>query len=310
MQNNISGIIVVNKEKDWTSHDCVAVMRRLVSVKRIGHTGTLDPMAEGVLPICIGTSTRIMEYLDIDYKTYRCEMTLGIETDTQDIWGEVISEKQVEGITKEEILKVCSEFVGDINQIPPKYSALKVNGKKLYEYARSGQEVEIKSRKINIKELTVINIVDNKVTFDVTCSKGTYVRTICKDIGDKLGCLATMSGLTRIRSGIFKIEDSITITELREMTREGILKRLLPPDYPLVHFGKIDLKGNGPKDFINGKKMNLLKRKDEIYILEISNHKEMYKVYYGKTFLGVARIEDNILVADKVFNVRIDNESI
>lgn len=310
MQNNISGIIVVNKEKDWTSHDCVAVMRRLVSVKRIGHTGTLDPMAEGVLPICIGTTTRIMEYLDIDYKTYRCEMTLGLETDTQDIWGEVISEKPTNNITKDDILNVCSEFVGDITQIPPKYSALKVNGKKLYEYARSGQEVEIKSRIINIKELNVIEIIDNKVTFDVTCSKGTYVRTICKDIGDKLGCLATMSGLTRIASGVFNIEDSSTITELREMAREDILKRLLPPDYPLVHFGKINLDSIAAKDFINGKKMNVLKRNEEINILEKSNHNEMYKVYFGETFLGVARIEENILIADKVFNVRIDNESI
>ncbi|MEG0430422.1 MAG: tRNA pseudouridine(55) synthase TruB [Anaerovoracaceae bacterium] len=310
MQKDINGIIVINKQKDWTSHDCVAVMRRLVSVKRIGHTGTLDPMAEGVLPICIGTSTRIMEYLDLDFKTYLCTMKLGITTDTQDIWGNVLVQKDTSNIKKEDIVKVCSTFVGEITQVPPKYSALKVNGKKLYEYARAGQDVEIKSRKITIKNLDIKEINGDEIVFEVTCSKGTYVRTICQDIGEALGVGGTMSGLTRTASGVFNIQNSITIDELRQKTREEILEMLLPTDYPLVNFGVLKLNYEAAKDFVNGKKMNTIKRTSEITKTSNSLYNEMYKIYFNDDFLGIARIENNILIADKVFNVRIQNENI
>ncbi|MEG0291338.1 MAG: tRNA pseudouridine(55) synthase TruB [Anaerovoracaceae bacterium] len=310
MQKDINGIIVINKQKDWTSHDCVAVMRRLVSVKRIGHTGTLDPMAEGVLPICIGTSTRIMEYLDLDFKTYLCTMKLGITTDTQDIWGNVLVQKDTSNIKKEDIVKVCSTFVGEITQVPPKYSALKVNGKKLYEYARAGQDVEIKSRKITIKNLDIKEINGDEIAFEVTCSKGTYVRTICQDIGEALGVGGTMSGLTRTASGVFNIQNSITIDELRQKTREEILEMLLPTDYPLVNFGVLKLNYEAAKDFVNGKKMNTIKRTSEITKTSNSLYNEMYKIYFNDDFLGIARIENNILIADKVFNVRIQNENI
>lgn len=304
--SNINGIIVVNKPQNWTSHDCVAVMRRAVGVKRIGHTGTLDPMATGVLPVCIGTSARIMEYLDLDNKTYRCTMKLGITTDTEDVWGEVLTEADPSSVTEEQIREVFAGFVGEIEQIPPKYSALKVNGKKLYEYARAGQDVEIKSRKITISSIDIEKIEGDEITFVVVCSKGTYVRTICKDIGDKLGCGAAMSALTRIASGIFTLEEAIDIEKIKEMTKEEIIEKLYPTDYPLIHFGRINLTAIQAKDFVNGKRM----KRENLEIVDASKHEEMYNVYYGDEFLGVAQFDRHILKSHKVFNVRMQNESI
>lgn len=304
--NKTNGIIVINKPQDWTSHDCVAVMRRATGIKRIGHTGTLDPMATGVLPICIGTATRIMEYMDLDWKTYRATLKLGIETDTEDIWGEVISEKSTEGISKEQIVQVVNSFIGEIEQIPPKYSALKVNGKKLYEYARAGQEVKIKSRKITVKEIIINDISGDNVDLTITCSKGTYIRTICSDIGKKLGCGATMSSLVRTASGIFKLKDAIEIEDIKKMSKEEILDRLIDTDVSLVHFGKINLDAKKAKDFVNGKKI----RRKEIDIVGESNHQNMYNIYYSNEFLGVAKIEEGVLKAHKVFNVRMQNENI
>lgn len=304
--NKTNGIIVINKPQDWTSHDCVAVMRRATGIKRIGHTGTLDPMATGVLPICIGTATRIMEYMDLDWKTYRATLKLGIETDTEDIWGEVTSEKSTEKISKEQIVQVVNSFIGEIEQIPPKYSALKVNGKKLYEYARAGQEVKIKSRKITVKEIIINEIFGDSVDFTITCSKGTYIRTICSDIGKKLGCGATMSSLVRAASGIFKLEDAIEIEDIKKMPKEEILDRLIDTDVPLVHFGKINLDAKKAKDFVNGKKI----REKEIDIVGESNYQNMYNIYYSNEFLGVAKIEKGVLKAHKVFNVRMQNENI
>lgn len=301
----MNGIIVVNKPQNWTSHDCVAVMRRATGVKRIGHTGTLDPMATGVLPVCIGTSTRIMEYLDLDWKTYRCTMKLGITTDTEDIWGEVLTEADPSNVTEEQIREVFKGFTGEIEQIPPKYSALKVNGKKLYEYARAGQEVEIKSRKITIDSIEIEEIKGDEITFTVVCSKGTYVRTICKDIGDKLGCGAAMSALTRIASGVFKIEEAVDIEDVKKMSPEEIQAKLYATDYPLVHFGKIQMDNVQARDFVNGKRM----KRNNLNIVDESRHEEMYNVYYGEEFLGVAKFEGHVLKSHKVFNVRMQNDS-
>lgn len=303
--DNINGIIVVNKPQNWTSHDCVAIMRRKTGIKRIGHTGTLDPMATGVLPICIGTATRIMEYMDLDWKTYRCTLKLGITTDTEDIWGKTIEEKDWHHISKDEIRNTIKQFVGEIEQVPPKYSALKVDGKKLYEYAREGKEVKIKSRKIIVKNIDINDIDGDTVDFTVECSKGTYIRTICKDIGEKLGCGAAMSSLVRTASGVFDIENAIDIQAVKEMEKDEILKRLVPTEYPLVHFGQLVLDKYKAKDFVNGKK---LKRKD-VTIVKESSHKEMYNVYFEKEFLGVAAFEGDILKAHKVFNVRMQNEN-
>ena len=249
------GILILNKPQDWTSHDCVAVCRRVTGVKKVGHGGTLDPMAEGLLPVFIGKATKIMEYLDLDYKTYRCTAKLGITTDTQDVWGEVLEEKSPAGVTEsEDICEKLQAFRGRITQLPPKYSAVRINGKRLYEYARDGEEVEIRPRDVEIKELAVtdIDMDEHTVTFDVTCSKGTYIRTICSDLGDALGCGGAMQSLSRTESGAFTLENAVTPYELKNMTPEDIEERLLDIDLPLSHLGKAEMAPDRTKYFCNG----------------------------------------------------------
>lgn len=306
--DNINGVIVVNKPQNWTSHDCVAVVRRVIGVKRVGHTGTLDPMATGVLPVCVGTAARINEYLDYDTKTYDCVMKLGIITDTLDIWGEVLEERPVPDMDEAVIAETIMGFTGEISQIPPKYSALKVAGKKLYEYARAGQEVEIKPRKINIKHISVNNIdLENKeISFTVECSKGTYIRSLCADIGEKLGCGACMSGLVRTKTGVFTLDDTVDIEAVKKMSREELVSKLFPTDYPLVQFGRVELSANRAKDFVNGKKIP----KRDLAIVRESSRDDFYNVYFNDIFLGVAKLVKGVLSAHKVFDVRMQNVSI
>lgn len=306
--DNINGVVVVNKPQNWTSHDCVAVVRRVIGVKRVGHTGTLDPMATGVLPVCVGTAARINEYLDYDTKTYDCVMKLGIITDTLDIWGEVLEERPVPDMDEAVIAETIMGFTGEISQIPPKYSALKVAGKKLYEYARAGQEVEIKPRKINIKHISVNNIdLENKeISFTVECSKGTYIRSLCADIGEKLGCGACMSGLVRTKTGVFTLDDTVDIEAVKKMSREELVSKLFPTDYPLVQFGRVELSANRAKDFVNGKKIP----KRDLAIVRESSRDDFYNVYFNDIFLGVAKLVKGVLSAHKVFDVRMQNVSI
>lgn len=306
--DNINGVVVVNKPQNWTSHDCVAVVRRVIGVKRVGHTGTLDPMATGVLPVCVGTAARINEYLDYNTKTYDCVMKLGIITDTLDIWGEVLEERPVPDMDEAVIAETIMGFTGEISQIPPKYSALKVAGKKLYEYARAGQEVEIKPRKINIKHISVNNIdLENKeISFTVECSKGTYIRSLCADIGEKLGCGACMSGLVRTKTGVFTLDDTVDIEAVKKMSREELVSKLFPTDYPLVQFGRVELSANRAKDFVNGKKIP----KRDLTIVRESSRDDFYNVYFNDTFLGVAKLVKGVLSAHKVFDVRMQNVSI
>lgn len=306
--DNINGVVVVNKPQNWTSHDCVAVVRRVIGVKRVGHTGTLDPMATGVLPVCVGTAARINEYLDYDTKTYDCVMKLGVITDTLDIWGEVLEERPVPDMDEAVIAETIMGFTGEISQIPPKYSALKVAGKKLYEYARAGQEVEIKPRKINIKHISVnnINLENKEISFTVECSKGTYIRSLCADIGEKLGCGACMSGLVRTKTGVFTLDDTVDIEAVKKMSREELVSKLFPTDYPLVQFGRVELSTNRAKDFVNGKKIP----KRDLTIVRESSRDDFYNVYFNDTFLGVAKLVKGVLSAHKVFDVRMQNVSI
>ncbi len=314
---NKTGIINVNKPADWTSHDCVAVMRRVLGVKRVGHTGTLDPMATGVLPICVGTATRIMEYLDLDFKTYRCEMRLGLESDTLDIWGNIVSQQDPSGVTEADIQKAFQPFQGMIQQIPPKYSALKVNGKKLYQYARAGEAVDIKPRKVYIQDIAVENIdlEQHQITWTVTCSKGTYIRSICRDIGRVLGCGAVMTALTRTASGAFQIKDAVDIRQIREMGQEDAEHLLLSPDYPLTHFGTGILDRETALRFCNGEHVSLqnikierepVYREKEPHIPVREEYRNAYNLYCGERgqeiFLGVAFYSSKYkkLVADKV----------
>ena len=263
------GILILNKTQDWTSHDCVAVCRRVLrlkGVKKIGHGGTLDPMACGVLPIYIGKATRLMEYTDLDDKTYRCTARLGLITDTLDIWGETLEERSTEGITEEAIREALGAFHGEIEQYPPMYSSVRVNGKRLYQYARDGETVEVKPRKVTIREFIIENIDMEKmeVSFEVTCSKGTYIRTICSDLGEALGCGAAMSALTRVASGIFRIEDGVDPEALKTMEEDEIEKLIIDTDKPLVHFGKVEMSEDRAKYF----KMGNAIRWKQIRVLE------------------------------------------
>ena len=222
----MDGLINIYKEKGFTSHDVVAKMRGILRMKKIGHTGTLDPDATGVLPVCVGKGTRLCSLLENHDKTYRAVLLLGMETDTQDVTGQILAEKPV-CVTEEQVLEVLPAFWGKIMQIPPMYSALKVNGKKLYEYAREGKVIEREARPVEIYELTVEKIDLPRITMTVSCSKGTYIRTLCHDIGQALGCGGCMESLVRTRVGDFHLEQAITLKELEAKRDAGELDSCL-----------------------------------------------------------------------------------
>ena len=234
MNNECNGIINVYKEKGFTSHDVVAKLRGICKMKKVGHTGTLDPEAIGVLPVCFGSGTKLCDMLTDWDKEYIAVLRLGITTDTQDMTGQVLSrceERELQKLTEERVREAVMRFVGDYDQIPPMYSALKVDGKKLYELARAGREVERKPRRVRIEEIEIQSVELPLVTFRVVCSKGTYIRTLCHDIGANLGCGGAMESLTRSRVGIFGIEDALTLTELQRLRDEDkITNVIVPPD--------------------------------------------------------------------------------
>jgi len=211
----LNGIVVVNKEKGFTSHDVVNVVRKTLGTRKVGHTGTLDPNATGVLPICVGKSTKACDMLTFSDKEYIAGVKLGITTDTYDIWGEVLSESEV-NVSIDKLKEAISHFTGEIEQLPPMYSAIKQNGKKLYELAREGIEVERKKRKITIYECELLSFEGDTFTIRVYCSKGTYIRSLCHDIGEYLGCGATMESLERTKSSVFDIKHSIILDALKE----------------------------------------------------------------------------------------------
>lgn len=304
-----NGILNINKPEGWTSQDVVAKLRGRLHIRRVGHTGTLDPMATGVLPVCFGKATRIIEYYDDDFKTYEAEMKLGMVTDTLDSTGTVLETKPVD-VSEEDVIQAIDSFREWITQIPPKYSALKVNGKPLYKYAREGVEVEIKSRKIYVEDIQTVevNLGENRILFRVTCSKGTYIRTICDDIGKKLGCGGTMTALQRIQSGCFRVEDARTLPEILEMTDEELERCVIPMDETLVHLGRIELKSMESVPFYyNGREIDtgyvnvLASPAVPEAMQEESRLGDKYRVYdpEGK-FLGVSSLRENTLYPEKV----------
>lgn len=212
----MDGVINVYKEKGYTSHDVVAKMRGILKQRKIGHTGTLDPMAEGVLPVCLGTATKLCDMLADKSKTYEAVLLLGVETDTQDITGTILAQAPVK-TDKEQVKKAVLSFLGPYNQVPPMYSALKIDGKKLYELARQGKEVERAARPVEILDIQIKNIALPRVELLVSCSKGTYIRTLCYDIGKKLGCGGCMEALIRTRVSGFLAEDSLTLSQLQKL---------------------------------------------------------------------------------------------
>ena len=254
----IHGIINVYKEKGFTSHDVVAKLRRIVGQKKIGHTGTLDPDATGVLPVCLGKATKLCDLLTDKNKTYEAVLLLGKTTDTQDITGEVLEEKSTEALTEEKVREAIEGFIGDYEQIPPMYSALKVNGKKLYELAREGKVIERKARPVKILDIQILEIDFPKVRMEVSCSKGTYIRTLCHDIGEKLGCGGCMESLIRTRVSTFRIEDAKTLDEIETLKQEGKLAELLIPiDVMFPSYPKITVKDDWKAFAKNGNPLDL-----------------------------------------------------
>ena len=283
------GIINVYKEKGYTSHDVVAKMRGILKQKKIGHTGTLDPNAEGVLPVCLGNGTKLCDMLADRTKTYRAVLLLGLETDTQDTTGVTLAEYPV-SVTEEEVRAAVLSFQGDYEQVPPMYSALKVDGKKLYELARKGQEVERQPRAVTIHSLTLEEQTGPAdYTLRVRCSKGTYVRTLCHDIGRALGCGGCMSGLRRTMAAGFKLEDALPLEQV--LQAEGPASLLLGVDAYFADRPVLILKPPAEKKVRNGMSLFLPETPDG-----------EYRVYGAEgTFLALSRMERGRLTTIKSF---------
>lgn len=265
-------------------------MRKILSIKKVGHTGTLDPQATGVLPVCIGKGTKVSDMLTATDKEYIARVRLGLTTDTEDIWGEVLSEANASAVTEEEIKNAADAFVGEIEQIPPMYSAVKVGGKKLYEYARKGVEVERKSRIVSISEIEIFDFCKNEFSMRVACSKGTYIRTLCADIGKALGTGAVMSGLVRTKSGGFTVENAKTLDEIRAIVENGGAESLLVPiDEIFAALPKITLDGERTKQMLNG------------MFLKTDLADGEYRVYGSVGFICVGGAENGILKTVKNF---------
>lgn len=282
----MDGIIVINKEKGCTSHDIVYKVKKMFNTK-VGHTGTLDPNATGVLPILLGKGTKISKYLIEHDKEYEVVLQLGVKTTTADEEGEIIEEKEVlkESLEQLEIERILKSFIGKIKQMPPKYSAIKVNGKKLYEYARKGQEVEIKPREVEIYNIEITNIQKEKkqIEFKVSCSKGTYIRTLCEDIAEKMRTVGYMKELKRTKVGDFNIEQAITLGQLQE--KENI--KIITIEEMFKDKEEIILEDSKIILLLNGVKMNIEKPKG------------IYRIYNKQNkFIGLGIVQNKILKID------------
>lgn len=288
MKTNMDGILIVNKTKGCTSHDIVYQVKKIVNEK-VGHTGTLDPMATGVLPLLVGKGTLCSKYLMNHDKVYRVKLQLGQKTDTLDGEGNIIEEKQVTDnmIEKEKVEEVLKSMIGKQEQIPPIYSAIKVNGKKLYEYARKGEKVEIKPRKIEIYniELIKINKKDRQIEFQVACSKGTYIRSLCEEIASKLNTVGYMCELERLQVGKFNIVDAITLETL-EKNKEMIHKKIISIEELFKDNKNIELDDKKLTLFLNGVQLSR-KEKDGVY-----------KIYNKNKFIGIGWVENQLLKRD------------
>lgn len=293
----MNGTINLFKPKGITSHDAVYKMRKILGIRKIGHTGTLDPNATGVLPLCIGKGTRISEYLlDMD-KEYIGELTLGITTDTQDIDGKIINHSSKE-VSEIDIYNAFERFKGEINQVPPMYSALKLNGKKLYELAREGKTVERPSRKVKIYDLKIIHNINNKkIIFYVKCSRGTYVRTLCHDIGEFLGTYGYMSYLIRIGVGNFHIGDSYSFDYLESLDKEGLKSIIHPIDESIKHMDFLEVEDSFYNRLLNGNIIPIQNNVYKTFKIDIP-----IRVYCKKTFIGIGRI----ILRNHIPNLKMD----
>ena len=290
----ISGILNVNKEVGISSNKCVGLVKKALNTKKVGHTGTLDLEADGVLPIVIGKATRVSDFLMDEKKEYITEAIFGSRTDTLDWSGQVVEESS-KTFTKDELISEMENFTGQIIQIPPMYSAIKINGTKMYDLARKGIEVERKTRKVTIYGFEFIDFDFPKATFKITCSKGTYIRTLIDDLGEALGSFAYVNKLTRSKVGDFVIEEAISSKDLLEMDKDQILSRIKPVDYALKDYKEIRLDKSYFKQATNGMTM----RVDDIY------SDDLIRVYVDDKFIGLAKNFKNedlyFLKMEKVF---------
>lgn len=252
----MDGIFNIYKEKGFTSHDVVAIVRRTIHMKKVGHTGTLDPDAEGVLPVCVGKATKLSDVIMDGRKSYRAMLRLGITTTTEDASGEVLETKEVE-FNEDRIREVVASFIGKLEQVPPMYSAVKVNGKKLYELAREGKEIQRKSRTIEVYDIRIRQFLPpDRVEIDVDCSKGTYIRTLCADIGKRLGCGGHMAELLRTATGAFSLENAIKLDELKSLAeQEKAEEALLTMEEALKDFPVVKVSEKSAKFLYNGGKI-------------------------------------------------------
>lgn len=286
----MNGIILVDKPQDWTSHDIVAKLRGVLHERRIGHSGTLDPLATGLLVVFVGRATRAVEFAEADSKEYITGLHLGVSTDTQDITGNIVAESAA--LPDEAALReALGRFIGDIEQIPPMYSAIKIGGKKLYELARRGESVERAPRKITVSAIDIAGRDGDDYILNISCSKGTYVRTLCSDIGEALGCGACMSSLRRMRAGVFSVDDAHSLADIEAAVREGRLSDIiLPVDTLFTSFPKLTVSQSAAKRLKNGN------------IIKISAEDGEYKVYSDSDeFLLLGRVECGKLKTIKSF---------
>lgn len=281
------GLIAVWKEQGYTSHDVVAKLRGILHQKKIGHTGTLDPQAQGVLVVGLGLGTKTFELLPDKRKTYEAEVTFGVGTDTQDIWGEVLSRNEV-SLSQEQIRQAIASFQGTYDQVPPMYSAKKVDGKKLYQLAREGKTVERKAVPVTVFRTEVLSIRDNRACFEVECSAGTYIRSLCVDIGKRLGCEACMSSLTRTAAGGFSREQTLTLEQLRGLAlRDEVESRLISIDKALGHFPAVSASEDWQKQLKNGNSV------PEGALLQQPPSMEPFRLYLEQEgFIGIYRKDE------------------
>ena len=283
----MNGIVIIDKPQGWTSQDVTARLRRVFNTRRIGHGGTLDPMATGVLPVFVGRATRGVEFFEHAEKTYETVLRLGITTDTEDITGTVLTRQEV-SVTEEQLETVLQQFRGEILQVPPMYSALKVNGQKLCDLARKGKEVERKPRPITIHELTLLGVEAEGIRLRVRCSKGTYIRTLCKDIGQALGCGGCMAQLRRVSAGEYTIEESVP------------LQTLLETEAPETYLRQVDTMFRNHPSVTLTEKQTLRCRNGNSFSVKWENG--AYRAYAPNgEFLMLAKVEDGVMSTIKSF---------
>lgn len=282
----MDGIIIVNKEKNYTSRDVVNIVAKELKTKKVGHAGTLDPLATGVLVLAFNQGTKILEYLTYDEKEYIAEVKCGILTDTLDITGEILEENQMYQLQEETLKQVLNSFKGKYRQEVPKYSAVKVNGKRLYEYARKNEEVILPKKEVEIKEIELLSIKKDGFTFKTRVSKGTYIRSLIRDIGEKLGIFCTMSNLERTKEGVFSIEDAYTLDDIKEKNYKVVSLK-----DALCNYKQINTDEKLYTKIKNGNKLE-----------DLWNIKDLCIFLYQNNIVGIYKKEDNLLKAQKIFN--------